>query len=210
MRNHVGIASELPTLQLNRRLATMIAPEVLLQGYRLGVFPMAMEDGAIEWFSPDPRGILPLEEFHIPHALQKVIRKKVSRFASTPLLPLSSAGVLDAPTPGSTDEIIRSYTRLHELGQAHSVEAWAGRKLVGGLYGVSAGGAFFGESMFHDVTDASKVALCALVERLRAQRFLLLDTQWLTPHLKRFGGIEISRAQYMHLLARAVALTRKF
>ena len=151
----------------------MIAPEVLLQGYRLGVFPMAMEDGAIEWFSPDPRGILPLEEFHIPHALQKVIRKKVFEIRINTSFATVIRRCARRADTWINHEIIRSYTRLHELGQAHSVEAWAGRKLVGGLYGVSAGGAFFGESMFHDVTDASKVALCALVERLRAQRFRL-------------------------------------
>ena len=188
----------------------MIAPEVLSQGYRLGVFPMAMEDGAIEWFSPDPRGILPLEEFHIPHALQKVIRKKVFEIRINTSFTAVIRQCARRPDTWINHEIIRSYMRLHELGEAHSVEAWADRKLVGGLYGVTAGGAFFGESMFHDVTDASKVALCALVEHLRAQRFILLDTQWLTPHLKRFGGIEISRAEYMHLLNRAVALTRKF
>jgi leucyl/phenylalanyl-tRNA--protein transferase len=188
----------------------MIEPEVLLQGYRLGVFPMAMEDGTIEWFSPDPRGILPLDEFHIPHALQKIIRQNVFEIRLN-----TSFGVVVRKCAQRADtwinqEIIKSYTRLHELGQAHSVEAWMEGKLAGGLYGVTAGGAFFGESMFHDVTDASKVALCALVEHLRAQRFVLLDTQWLTPHLKRFGGIAITRAQYMHLLNRAVALTRKF
>ena len=97
-------------------------------------------------------------------------------------------------------ELIESYTRLHEAGHAHSVEMWQEGKLVGGLYGVTLGGAFFGESMFHDVTDASKVALVSLLERLRARRFILLDTQWLTPHLQRFGAIGISRRQYMHLL----------
>ncbi len=96
------------------------------------------------------------------------------------------------------------------LGHAHSVEAWADNKLVGGLYGVSLGGAFFGESMFHEKTDASKVALCALVEHLRERRFVLLDTQWLTPHLQQFGGRHLARRDYMHLLTRAVALTREF
>jgi len=188
----------------------MIAPEVLSQGYRLGVFPMAMEDGAIEWFSPDPRGILPLDEFHVPHALQKVIGKKIFEIRINTSFAAVIRQCARRADTWINHEIIRSYTRLHELGQAHSVEAWSEGKLAGGLYGVSVGGAFFGESMFHDVTDASKVALCALVERLRAQRFVLLDTQWLTAHLKRFGGIEISRAHYMHLLTRAVALTRTF
>src|SRR5436190_2406583 len=107
-------------------------------------------------------------------------------------------------------EIIESYTRLHELGHAHSVEAWKEGKLAGGLYGVAVGGAFFGESMFHRVTDASKIALVALVEHLRAHKFVLLDTQWLTPHLQQFGGMEISRNHYLRLLRRAVELPREF
>ena len=171
---------------------------------------MAMENGAIEWFSPDPRGILPLDQFHIPHALQKVIRQKVFEIRLNTSFATVIRKCARRADTWINREIIQSYTRLHELGQAHSVEAWIDGKLAGGLYGVAAGGAFFGESMFHDVTDASKVALCGLVEHLRGQRFVLLDTQWLTPHLKRFGGIEISRAQYMHLLNQAVALARKF
>jgi leucyl/phenylalanyl-tRNA--protein transferase len=107
-------------------------------------------------------------------------------------------------------EIIESYTRLHELGCAHSVEAWKEGMLAGGLYGVAVGGAFFGESMFHHVTDASKIALVALVGHLRARKFALLDTQWLTPHLQQFGGIEISRDHYLRQLRRAVELPRKF
>jgi leucyl/phenylalanyl-tRNA--protein transferase len=107
-------------------------------------------------------------------------------------------------------EIIESYTGLHDLGCAHSVEAWKEGTLAGGLYGVSVGGAFFGESMFHHVTDASKIALAALVEHLRARKFALLDTQWLTPHLQQFGGIEISRNHYLRLLDRAVDLPRNF
>lgn len=188
----------------------MIAPEVLLQGYRLGVFPMAMEDNSIEWFSPDPRGILPPEDFHVPHALERVIRKGVFEIRINTAFRQVMRNCAQREETWINREIIQSYTQLHELGHAHSVEAWANGKLAGGLYGVTLGGAFFGESMFHDVTDASKVALAALVERLRTQRFILLDTQWLTPHLQRLGAIEISRRQYMHLLTRAVALTRKF
>jgi leucyl/phenylalanyl-tRNA--protein transferase len=188
----------------------MIPPEVLLQGYRLGVFPMGMEDGSIEWFSPDPRGILPLEAFHLPHALERLLRKEIfeSRINTAFAHVIRRCAKRDATWINR--QIVESYTTLHELGHAHSVETWQEGKLVGGLYGVTLGGAFFGESMFHEVTDASKVALAALVRRLRAKRFTLLDTQWLTPHLKRFGGIEVSRRQYMHLLTRAVALTRSF
>ncbi|PYJ49739.1 MAG: leucyl/phenylalanyl-tRNA--protein transferase [Verrucomicrobia bacterium] len=188
----------------------MIDPELLLQGYRFGVFPMAKEDGAIEWFSPDPRAILPLEDFHVPHALRRLLRKKVfetkidNRFSKV----IEACAARD--DTWINREIIESYTRLHELGYAHSVEAWASGKLAGGLYGVVIGGAFFGESMFHRVTDASKIALVALVEHLRARKFMLLDTQWLTPHLQQFGGIEISRNHYLLLLRRAVELPRKF
>jgi leucyl/phenylalanyl-tRNA---protein transferase len=188
----------------------MIDPELLLQGYRLGVFPMAMEDASIQWFSPDPRAILPLEDFHVPHALRRLVRKKV--FETT--MDNAFSKVIEACAKRDDTwinlEIIESYTRLHEFGCAHSVEAWKDGTLAGGLYGVAVGGAFFGESMFHYVTDASKIALVALVEHLRARKFALLDTQWLTPHLEQFGGIEISRDHYLRLLRRAVELPREF
>lgn len=188
----------------------MIPPEVLLQGYRLGVFPMAMDDGEIEWFSPNLRGILPLDEFHVPHALARVVRKGMFEVRINTAFARVMRHCAEREDTWINGDIIRSYTRLHELGHAHSIETWFDNKLAGGLYGVSIGGAFFGESMFHHVTDASKVALCALVDRLRERTFILLDTQWLTPHLKRFGGIEVSRRQYMHLLGRATALVRSF
>ena len=188
----------------------MIDPELLLQGYRLGVFPMATEDDSIQWFSPDPRAILPLEDFHVPHALRRLVHKKV--FETT--IDSAFSQVIGACAKREDTwinlEIIESYTRLHELGCAHSVEAWKDGALAGGLYGVAVGGAFFGESMFHFVTDASKIALVALVEHLRAQKFALLDTQWLTPHLQQFGGIEISRDHYLRLLRRAIELPRTF
>ena len=188
----------------------MIDPELLLQGYRLGVFPMAMEDESIQWFSPDPRAILPLEDFHVPHALRRLARKKA--FETT--INTAFSKVIEACAKREDTwinlEIIESYTRLHVLGCAHSVEAWKEGALAGGLYGVAVGGAFFGESMFHHVTDASKIALVALVQHLRARKFALLDTQWLTPHLQQFGGVEISRNQYLRLLHRAVDLPSKF
>ena len=169
-----------------------------------------MDDGAIEWFSPDPRGVLPLDCFHAPHGLARVLRKGVFQIRINSSFEEVMRRCAERDETWINDEIVASYTRLHQLGHAHSVEAWKDDKLAGGLYGVALGGAFFGESMFHEVTDASKVALAALVDRLRAQRFLLLDTQWLTPHLARFGAIEISRRQYMYLLGRAVALSRNF
>jgi len=188
----------------------MIPPQLLLQGYRLGVFPMAMEDNSIGWFSPNPRAIIPLQDFHVPHALGRVVRRKIFELKID-----NSFGEVIRACAKRKDtwinrEIIDSYERLHELGYAHSVEAWCQGKLVGGLYGVVIGGAFFGESMFHSERDASKVALVALVERLRAKRFALLDTQWLTPHLAQFGAIEIAREHYLKLLKQALDLQRKF
>jgi len=199
----------------------MIDPKLLLQGYRLGVFPMATEDGAIEWFSPDPRAILPLEDFHVPHALRRLLRRKVFEIKINNLFSEVIKACARREDTWINREIIESYTRLHELGYAHSVEAWSTGKsarrtdssrgeLAGGLYGVSIGGAFFGESMFHRVTDASKIALVVLVELLRTRKFAVLDTQWLTPHLQQFGGVEISRNHYLGLLRRAIELPRKF
>jgi leucyl/phenylalanyl-tRNA--protein transferase len=199
----------------------MIEPDLLLQGYRLGVFPMAMEDDSIGWFSPDPRAIIPLEDFHVPHALRRALRKHFFQVK----IDNAFSDVINACARREDTwinrEIIESYTRLHELGYAHSVEAWTCGKsasrtdssrgeLAGGLYGVAVGGAFFGESMFHRVTDASKIALVALVQHLRSRKFVLLDTQWLTPHLQQFGGVEISRNHYLRLLRSAVELPRKF
>jgi leucyl/phenylalanyl-tRNA---protein transferase len=188
----------------------MIESEVLLQGYRLGVFPMAMDDGEIEWFSPDPRAILPLDKFHTPHTLERVVRKKSFEIRINASFPEVIRECAARPETWINDEIIESYTRLHQLGHAHSVEAWQNGELAGGLYGVAIGGAFFGESMFHHVRDASKIALLALVEHLRERRFTLLDTQWLTPHLQKFGAIEIPRPEYLHLLNTAVNLPRRF
>ena len=188
----------------------MIEPELLLQGYRLGIFPMATEEGAIEWFSPDPRAILPLEEFHVPHTLRRVLRKGVFEIKIDNRFSEVIRACAKREDTWINREIIESYMRLHELGHAHSVEAWSKSKLTGGLYGVAIGGAFFGESMFHRVRDASKIALVGLVEHLRARKFALLDTQWITPHLQQFGAIEISREHYLRLLRRAVELPRKF
>ena len=188
----------------------MIEPELLLQGYRLGVFPMAMEDDSIAWFSPDPRAIIPLEDFHVPHALGRVARKKIFEIKIDNRFGEIIRACAKRNDTWINREIIESYEELHELGYAHSVEAWSEGKLAGGLYGVAIGGAFFGESMFHRVTDASKIALVALVEHLRARKFALLDTQWTTPHLQQFGAIEIARERYVKMLRRAVELPRKF
>jgi leucyl/phenylalanyl-tRNA--protein transferase len=187
--------------------------ELLLAAYRQGVFPMAVDKrGTIGWFSPDPRAVIPLDErFHIPHGLRRALKKKLFEITFDGDFP-AVIGECAKRREGTwiSPEIIESYCRLHKLGHAHSVEAWQAGTLVGGLYGVHIGGAFFGESMFHRVADASKVALVALVERLRAGKFLLLDTQWLTPHLAQFGAYEISRAQYLRRLKVAVAARCEF
>ncbi len=188
----------------------MIDPELLLQGYRLGVFPMAMEDDSIQWFSPDPRAILPLEDFHVPHALRRLVRKRVFETTTDRAFSTVIEACANREDTWINLEIIESYTRLHELGHAHSVEVWKEGRLAGGLYGVAVGGAFFGESMFHRVTDASKIALVTLVGHLCTRKFVLLDTQWLTPHLQQFGGVEIPRDHYLRLLRRAIELPRTF
>lgn len=188
----------------------VIEPEVLLQGYRLGIFPMAMENGEIEWFSPNPRGILPLDEFHIPHGLRRAQRKRPLEIRINTCFAEVMRQCAARADTWINEDIIASYVRLHEMGHAHSVEAWGGGELAGGLYGVTVGGAFFGESMFHRVTDASKMALLALVERLRARSFLLLDTQWSTDHLQQFGVVDIPRRHYLRLLAEAVPVACSF
>jgi leucyl/phenylalanyl-tRNA--protein transferase len=189
----------------------VIPIEIVLDAYRHGLFPMGDHQSPhIEWYSPDPRGIVPLDAFHVPDRLRRVIRQ--GRFeiridtAFSEVLRLCAA----RGETWITDDIIETYTRMHELGLAHSVEAWRGEELAGGLYGVSLGAAFFGESMFHRVTDASKVALHALVERLRARGYVLLDTQWVTPHLEQFGAIEIRRPHYLRLLKQALARPADF
>jgi leucyl/phenylalanyl-tRNA--protein transferase len=188
----------------------MIDPELLLQGYRLGLFPMGMTDDSIEWFSPDPRAILPLEKFHVPQTLQRVLKKGLFEIKINERFGQVLRACARREDTWINREIMQSYEQLHTLGFAHSVETWSDGKLAGGLYGVAIGGAFFGESMFHRVTDASKVALVGLVERLRSRKFVLLDTQWSTPHLARFGAKEISRSHYLRLLGQAVELQRKF
>jgi leucyl/phenylalanyl-tRNA---protein transferase len=191
----------------------VLSTDVLLTAYRAGIFPMAVNQrGDIGWFSPDPRALIPLDKkFHISHGLKRVLKKGV--FEVTFDTDFEAVICACSQTHGDTwisKEIIRSYGQLHREGYAHSVEARLDGQLVGGLYGVHIGGAFFGESMFHHATDASKVALVALVERLRKSGFVLLDTQWTTPHLKRFGAYEIPRTKYSKLLMKAVDLTCEF
>ena len=178
----------------------MIPSDLLLDAYCQGCFPMAMEDGEILWFSPDPRTILPLEQFHLPHGLRRALRKQAFEIRINHSFKQVMLACADRDETWIQDEIVESYCELHRLGYAHSVEAWQDGVLAGGLYGVALRSAFFGESMFHRVTDASKVALHALVERLRERNFKLLDVQWQTSHLQQFGTVEISRPRYLKLL----------
>jgi leucyl/phenylalanyl-tRNA--protein transferase len=168
---------------------------------------MAMEDGEIGWFSPDPRGVLPLDGFHLPSRLARVLRKGRFELRTDTAFEAVIRACAEGRDEGTwiSDEILDSYLALHRLGLAHSVETWQEGRLVGGLYGVHLGAAFFGESMFHRVTDASKVALAALIDRLQRRGFTLLDTQWVTPHLEQFGAIEISRKEYLRRLGPALA-----
>ena len=171
---------------------------------------MALESGEIGWFSPDPRAILPLETFHVPHGLRRVLKRGGFELRINTAFEKVMRNCATRRETWINEEIIASFCNLHRLGYAHAVETWLEGALVGGLYGVALGGAFFGESMFHTVTDASKVALHALVERLRAKRFSLLDTQWLTPHLQSFGAVEIPRRVYRELLAGCIDEPRSF
>jgi leucyl/phenylalanyl-tRNA--protein transferase len=189
-----------------------ISSDLLVSAYSSGWFPMAVDRGQIRWFSPDPRGIIPLETFHVPRRLARVWKKgtfaiEVDRDFEAVIRGCAEAE-RDDGDPGTwiSEEIIQSYLELHSLGHAHSVEAWRGGRLAGGLYGVALRGAFFGESMFHYETDASKVALVALVERLRTRGYRLLDTQWATEHLEQFGAIEIPRRDYLKALNAALSV----
>jgi leucyl/phenylalanyl-tRNA--protein transferase len=187
-----------------------ITPEVLLKAYACGIFPMAesAEDPTLYWIEPELRGIIPLDRFYVPTRLARTVRAD----AFTVRVNYDFDGVLDgcaAPGPGRArtwinKRIRRLYRKLHDIGHCHSVEVYDGAKLVGGLYGVNLGCAFFGESMFYRARDASKVALVHLVARLKTGGFKLLDTQYVTDHLRTFGAIEISRRQYGKLLEAAL------
>jgi len=188
-----------------------LTPELVLAGYRAGVFPMGDEDGSIYWFSPDPRTIFDLNRFHVPRTVRQLIRRRVFELrVNCAFDEVIEACASSRRHTWITPPILRVYRQLYRLGYAHSVEAWQEGKLAGGLYGVSLGGAFFGESMFYRVSGASKVALAGLVERLRQRGFVLLDTQWSTPHLAMFGVIEISRRAYLARLRKALELPCRF
>ena len=193
-----------------------LTPDILLAAYAAGIFPMAesADDPKLFWVDPQRRGILPLDAFHVPRRLRRVVRQGSFEIrcdsAFEDIIRACAEATEKRPNTWINDEIVRLYSALFARGAAHSVEAWQDATLVGGLYGVSLGAAFFGESMFSRVTDASKVALVHLAARLRLGGYRLLDTQFLTPHLARFGGVEIPRARYRRLLAEALAYRASF
>jgi leucyl/phenylalanyl-tRNA--protein transferase len=186
-----------------------LTPEMLVRAYAAGIFPMAetRDDPTVYWIDPDERGVLPFESFHVPRSLRSTVR-----------IDSAFRAVIEncaEPAPGRKDTwinrpILDAYAALHDLGITHSVECWRDDKLVGGLYGVALGGAFFGESMFSRCTDASKVALVHLVARLRADGFKLLDIQFLTEHLARFGAATVARGTYLALLDEALDIKAEF
>ncbi|MGA4642992.1 leucyl/phenylalanyl-tRNA--protein transferase [Limisphaera sp. 4302-co] len=188
------------------------SPQRLLLAYRSGIFPWT--DNPITWWSPDPRAIFEFDRVHIPRSLRRLLRKNPFRITYDRAFRAVMEGCAQ-PAPGReeswvTPAFIQAYTRLHELGHAHSVEVWQGHALVGGVYGVAIGGFFAGESMFHRVSDASKVALVHLLEHLRGRGFVLFDTQMLTPVTRLLGAVEIPRDEYLRRLAEALPLDRRF
>lgn len=182
----------------------IIPLEALLNAYANGVFPMA-EDGEILWFSPERRGLIPLDSrFRIPHGLRRTLKRGLFEVRWNTAFREVMLACAEREETWIDEVILESYCALHDQGFAHSVECWDAEGLQGGLYGVALPGVFFGESMFHRKTDASKVALVALVESLRENNFQLLDTQWMTDHLRQFGGYELPRREYLAQLQTAL------
>lgn len=189
-----------------------LTPEMLLRGYALGIFPMAesADADALFWVDPQLRGILPLEAFHVPRRLARSFLKADFDVRMDTAFGAVLDGCADRPETWINPQIRRLYEALHRTGHARSVEIWRGNRLIGGVYGVAIGAAFFGESMFSRERDASKLAMIALVARLRAGGYRLLDTQFVTDHLARFGAVEIPRATYQTRLAEAIARPADF
>ncbi len=188
-----------------------LAPERLLAAYAAGIFPMADEVGQVHWLAPDPRAVIPLDGFKASRSLRSARRGGAFTLTiNRAFVEVIEACAKRADGTWISPDIRDAYCRLHQAGYGHSVEAWMGNQLAGGLYGVSIGGAFFGESMFHRVTDASKVALVVLVERMRERGFTLLDVQFMTDHLRQFGAVEISRLEYETRLRKATRLPCSF
>ncbi|GLS87169.1 leucyl/phenylalanyl-tRNA--protein transferase [Cypionkella aquatica] len=182
-----------------------LTPEILLRAYGLGIFPMAesRDNPEIHWVDPKRRGVFPLDGFHISRSLAKHILTASYRVSVNEAFSEVVAGCADRAETWINAEITALYTALHQMGHAHSLEVWEGEALIGGVYGVTLGAAFFGESMFSRQTNASKTALAYLLHRLRAGGFQLFDTQFLTDHLASLGAVEIPRAEYQRRLALA-------
>ncbi|MDA0986984.1 MAG: leucyl/phenylalanyl-tRNA--protein transferase [Bacteroidetes bacterium] len=188
-----------------------IIPSVqLLNAYKIGLFPMADRNGKINWFEPKARAILPFENLKISRSLKAKIKKNIYEVTIDKSFKDVVQNCASRNETWISDEIIESYQNLFKLGFAHSIETRFNNELVGGLYGVSIGGAFYGESMFSKLTDASKIALVKLVEHLTLKKFILLDCQFITPHLKSLGAIEITKNEYIILLNKAIKLKTKF
>jgi len=186
-------------------MSDALTPDLLIRAYANGIFPMGDDDtGAVRWHAPDPRAHLPLGDLHIPHNLRRRVRRREFEVTADEAFPSVIEACADRPRTWITPRIIRVYSDLHDRGYAHSVECWQNDQLAGGLYGVALKGAFFGESMFYRVSNASKVALVHLVRQLRAGGFVLLDTQYSTEHLERFGVTTIPRSAFEQKLIRAL------
>ncbi len=189
----------------------IINPELLLNAYRCGIFPMAeSKEGEIHWYEPELRAVFPLDGLKISRSLRQTIKKKIFDIRLNTSFESVMRSCADREETWISGPIIQSYCELHRRGFAFSVESWHGDELAGGLYGVALGGAYFGESMFSRMKDASKAALVALVHHLREQQFVLLDAQFITPHLQSLGAVEISQREYLSRLQAALQLNRSF
>lgn len=189
----------------------IIDPELLLNAYRCGIFPMAeSKEGEIHWYEPKRRAVIPLDGLRIARSLRQTLNKKVYAVRFNTAFESVMRCCADREETWISEAIVRSYCELHRKGFAFSVESWHNGALVGGLYGVALGGAFFGESMFSTMKDASKVALVGLVQHLLERRFVLLDAQFMTPHLESLGAVEISQKEYLKQLRGALQLSRSF
>ena len=184
--------------------------DLVLSAYSQGIFPMGHDDGTIRWYSPDPRCIFDFDKFHVPRRLMRTYKSGKFEMKVNSAWREVLKACADRDSTWITDDIFRVYTEMHDAGFAHSVEAYYEGKLAGGLYGVSIGGAFMGESMFHNVTDASKISLIYLVERLKSRGFVLLDSQYMTDHLSTLGAVLIPRQEYLRRLDRALYLDCRF
>jgi leucyl/phenylalanyl-tRNA--protein transferase len=187
-----------------------IEPLDLLNAYCEGVFPMGDDDGSVSWYRPKMRGILPIAEFHLPTRFERYFKNHPFEVRWNTAFGDVVRACADRPSTWINETILDTYEELHRIGHAHSAEVWREGRLVGGVYGVSIGAAFFGESMFSRETQASKVALTCLQRRLHERGFIVHDTQWTTPHLAMFGGREIPCAQYLKLLHHAIQMPATF